>query len=375
MFANFPAGYEPSQARTAGITNPSSQPHGTDLIGQPILFAHGQFSGFTIRAELREVQQAQLGRKYARVDRRPLDPPPVIVLNLYKVYNAGTDQELEKELRDYELVQLLGLICTVDLFPIPSPPKQTSKGELRRKARTMVPTHQLMFTSSIPNFAASSSHGPINHSQQSSGFPQSSRYSSSPSISDSMMVSPTQSTSSSLSGYGHHMTMPPDTPDIDPDIVHYVGQHPIKESSKMTSALVGATFVQPALIDYLGKKSIMFVFADLAVKTEGSFILRYRFFDLFSQPYNCGNLVVQAECYGGAFRVYSTKEFPGLQASTELTKQLARWGVRLNTRETERRRRKKGEARSSSRETNTAQKRKRPLSEDADGVSGSDDDD
>jgi hypothetical protein len=104
---------------------------------------------------------------------------------------------------------------------------------------------------------------------------------------------------------------------------------------------------------------------DLAVKIEGSFVLRYRVFDIFSKPYNQrDDLAIQAECYGGPFRVYSTKEFPGLQASTDLTKvsahkhitqdidlfwqHLARWGVRLNIRETERRRRKKGEARSNS---------------------------
>lgn len=57
------------------------------------------------------------------------------------------------------------------------------------------------------------------------------------------------------------------------------------------------------------------------MKTEGNFILRYRVFDIFSRPYNYhGDLAIQAECYGGLFRVYSTKEFPGLQASTELTK-------------------------------------------------------
>lgn len=62
---------------------------------------------------------------------------------------------------------------------------------------------------------------------------------------------------------------------------------------------------------------------DLAVKIEGSFVLRYRVFDLFSTtpmgPDHDGRSV-QAECYGGQFRVYSTKEFPGLQASTKLTK-------------------------------------------------------
>jgi hypothetical protein len=166
--------------------------------------------------------------------------------------------------------------------------------------------------------------------------------------------------------------------------VSQLGGFPITESSKLTSALVGATFVQPANVDYKGKKALMFVFAvchrlfppfnaylmvfdafriqDLAVKIEGTFILRYRVFDIFAKAHGNHDLAVQAECYGGPFRVYSTKEFPGLQASTELTKvrtrveptasrysassndlfqQLARYGVRLNIRETERRRRKK----------------------------------
>ncbi|KAG6909745.1 hypothetical protein DXG01_015733 [Tephrocybe rancida] len=326
------------------------QPHGTDLIGQPILFAHGQFSGLTIRAELREVQQADLGRKYARVDRRPLDPPPVVHARLFKVYNAGTDQELEKEIRNYDEIQILGLVCTVDLFPIPSPPKPPSKAELKRRAKIPTPAQQ-----PLPSIASSSrlsaNESNVRQQQYAGVFASPHTISPSQTFDGAMSSSPTHSTSSSLS-------YPMDI-DTDPDIVHYVENYPIKESSKMTSALVGATFVQPAIIDYQGKPSIMFVFADLAVKIEGSFILRYRFFDIFSKPQNYRDLAVQAECYGGPFRVYSTKEFPGLQASTELTKQLSRWGVRLNTRETERRRRKKGEARSSSPDTDTFRKRKR----------------
>jgi hypothetical protein len=125
------------------------------------------------------------------------------------------------------------------------------------------------------------------------------------------------------------------------DVVSHIGGYPITESSKQTQALVGATFVQPANVDYQGKKSLMFVFAvcgrsslmgvgfvftsffffqDLAVKVEGTFMLRYRVFDLFSKAYGIPDLAIQAECYGGIFRVYSTKEFPGLQVSTELTK-------------------------------------------------------
>jgi hypothetical protein len=124
-------------------------------------------------------------------------------------------------------------------------------------------------------------------------------------------------------------------------IVHRIDGFDVVEGSKMTCALAGQTFVQPSLVDYEGEKSLMFVFSDLAVKAEGTFILRYRFFDLFSKAVGHQHQTIEAECYGGPFRVYSTKEFPGLPASTELTKRLARWGVRLNIRESERKRRKK----------------------------------
>ena len=106
--------------------------HSTSLIGRPIHFGDGQFAGQTIRAELHEVQKADLGRKwvlvdffypciyplniiyncerYARVDRRPLDPPPAVLLRLFHVYNAGTERECEKEVRNYEYV--LNFLCT-----------------------------------------------------------------------------------------------------------------------------------------------------------------------------------------------------------------------------------------------------------------------
>ncbi|KAJ3507404.1 hypothetical protein NLJ89_g6322 [Agrocybe chaxingu] len=107
-----------------------------------------------------------------------------------------------------------------------------------------------------------------------------------------------------------------------PNVVHTVGDYPITEDLEADAG--------PRRRD------------DLAVKIEGTFILRYRMFDIFSRPFTQQNeLAITAETYGGPFRVYSTKEFPGLAASTELTKHLARWGVRLNIRETERRRRKR----------------------------------
>jgi hypothetical protein len=53
---------------------------------------------------------------------------------------------------------------------------------------------------------------------------------------------------------------------------------------------------------------------------EGRFILRYRVFDIYSRTQVTQHLPVLAECFGGPFQVFSTKEFPGLSASTELTK-------------------------------------------------------
>ena len=59
---------------------------------------------------------------------------------------------------------------------------------------------------------------------------------------------------------------------------------------------------------------------DLAVQREGTFILRYRIFDIWSTAAGADQHPILAERYGGTFKVYSTRDFPGLQASTELTK-------------------------------------------------------
>lgn len=59
---------------------------------------------------------------------------------------------------------------------------------------------------------------------------------------------------------------------------------------------------------------------DLAVQREGTFIFRYRAFDIFSNVPGSQNHPILAELYGGPFRVYSTREFPGLEPSTELTR-------------------------------------------------------
>ncbi|KAG6853432.1 hypothetical protein C0991_004432 [Blastosporella zonata] len=53
------------------------------------------------RLSLQELQKANVGRKCAIVDRRPIDPPPVVLLRLFRVYNAGTSAQIEEEVSDY----------------------------------------------------------------------------------------------------------------------------------------------------------------------------------------------------------------------------------------------------------------------------------
>ncbi|KAI0654037.1 velvet factor-domain-containing protein [Cubamyces menziesii] len=103
-------------------------------------------------------------------------------------------------------------------------------------------------------------------------------------------------------------------------VVAWFGSYPIQESSNCTQALAGATFTTAVVIDHDSKPTAMFVFSDLAVQIEGTFVLRYRIFNIFSDCAIPPHKPVLAACYGGPFRVYSTKTFPGLLASTPLTK-------------------------------------------------------
>ncbi|KAJ6591253.1 velvet factor-domain-containing protein [Mycena vulgaris] len=279
----------PSRSQRIGAGEPHHQYHDqqpatrTNLVGRPIHFVDGQFAGKTIRAELHELQAASFGRKYAKVDRRPLDPPPVAWLRLFEVHHAGTEAQTETEV-DYDNILILGLMCTVELLPVP-----------------------------VPEDASS----PSTYSQAAYSPPPQSPY------------SPMSPGAHPRSVYSAPSS--PEAPVADSEVL----------SQKATTALAGTTFVQVDSIPWKGRTCLMFTFADLAVKTEGYFILQYRFFDLFSRPAGCTDRPVQADCTGAHFRIYSSKEVPALEKSTELTKHLARYGVRVNVRETERKRKKK----------------------------------
>jgi len=65
MYAQFQAKFQhPGLSELPMATQHIHQLHATDVIGRPIFFEAGQFAGKEpIRAELREIQQANLGRK------------------------------------------------------------------------------------------------------------------------------------------------------------------------------------------------------------------------------------------------------------------------------------------------------------------------
>ncbi|KZT64983.1 hypothetical protein DAEQUDRAFT_814600 [Daedalea quercina L-15889] len=374
-------------------------------VGRPVHFVGGQFAGRTLQAKLSELQKADLGRKYARKDRRPLDPPPVVQFQLFEVFNAGASSQTEREFENYDAMKSFGVLCHVDLFPVPDQDEDDSD-DSEESTSSQASTS----TFHVPAFpaAAAPASGPSSYSSNPyhSGFspPASPGTYVMPQLMPSSLAHHLQSipaplpppdilpyplpdtpttTSSLLQPYSMHVVAPlPPLPldlalnfpgghtdpthmrsqrsqppihsdgspihgqasaePLDPDIVAYIGDFAIRESSKRTMDLVGATFVQSSGLEYKGRKALMFVFSDLAVKTEGTFILRYRVFNIFSQASQV-DIPILAECFGGPFKIYPSKEFPGLRASTDLTKHISHFGVRLNLRETERKRRRHSE--------------------------------
>ena len=133
---------------------------------------------------------------------------------------------------------------------LPSPEHVTSdipyKGPL-------APSAPSSFSSASPASSSSPIHSPT--IQQHHYHPQGYRF-----VSDTKIPSTSRSSGSTNAPASHYSgyILPSHSPS---DIVHRFGTYPITESSKQTQALVGATFVQPALVDYQGTKSIVFVFA------------------------------------------------------------------------------------------------------------------
>jgi len=133
-------------------------------------------------------------------------------------------------------IQNVGLMCTIDLFPAPDSSYQ--------------PDSPL----SLPESSGGKYHG----SRDSQAYPYT--------------YFPLHPYTSANGGGPRALQLPFQLPrrqlmlghlresEIPPDVTYRVGNHLVTESSKMTPAVVGEKVVEPALVDYNGRKALVFVF-------------------------------------------------------------------------------------------------------------------
>jgi hypothetical protein len=266
-------------------------------LGSPVTFVIGPLAGRTIRAKLRELQKADVGRKcvvslplprlscngfkfvlwsyspktlnrFLKRDRRPLDPPPCCLLTLYDVLEPGTKQERVEEILDYECVFTYGLTLssTQCIFPRDILPEGwICNVEMFTGTSSSEPT--------FPSSGATSVHG------------------------DDIMAPPTQNIP----------TFARVAPDCD-------------LGNNFTTALAGSTFVQAIKSIVDGRRAILFLFPDLSCRFEGTFRLRYRVFNVMCIASGVEQRPAMASCVGGTFTVYNSRTFPGLDQPTVLTR-------------------------------------------------------
>ncbi|KZO91671.1 hypothetical protein CALVIDRAFT_530627 [Calocera viscosa TUFC12733] len=235
-------------------------------------FTAGPLIGRTIRVELTEMQKPLINRKTStpmaensvdRIERRPLDPPPVVQLRLFEIENEGAPNERVVQLEASSSFAYNGFVCHVDLFPIKEP----------------------------------------------AGFKG---------------PKPMKQWSDDAMEYGQ--------------LVHNINQEEQElEQKKCTDKLFGCTVVNAVQIkDLENHPCSVFVFGDISVRTEGQLKGRSRTGDLIVFQFSSINskdiIPICAETWSSPFVVVGTKEFPGLTASTPLTRHLSNYGIPVNWR-------------------------------------------
>lgn len=293
------------------------------------------FAGLVVRMSLEELQQPEIGRKFARKDKRPLDPPPVAALRCFHLAGAGTDHAVQQELAPLSESQCFEFICHIDLFLVDT---QTQEGTSSRVSQSAHSPQSSSF-SLQENISPSSSRSDNSYIRVNNrggvGGPEayqpyndrgSPSYTPVPHLMDASRDERVQEhwTMRERDGLIRQSARFPESPEL--------------EYGKCTNLLYGELFVPCAMVDHEGKSTPVFVFSDIAVRQEGRYRLRYRIFNIAGAMHGgpSYNVPILAECYGGAFEVYSTKSFPGLQASTNLTKRISLSGIRVNSRHRER---------------------------------------
>ncbi|EIN12888.1 hypothetical protein PUNSTDRAFT_50106 [Punctularia strigosozonata HHB-11173 SS5] len=251
-----------------------------------------------LRVELREIQSANRGRKFGVKDRRAVDPPPVVQLQAFRTVHDGINF-FEVEVEDYSAVEVSGLICHLDVFPLSSSPHPT------------------------PAISDGGSLAAASYGQALS------------------TVTPYQLSQPGWQTYPPQMASEPapvpliiyraqhQPYEADPVVV-WVNGTPFRESEAITSEAFGSREVEATRLCYEGNHIVVFTFCDLALKRAGSCFFRYRAFDLRSRISQLvagssdGPIPMLGECYAQASTmIWDTKSFPGLDVSTPLSQAIS----------------------------------------------------
>jgi hypothetical protein len=160
----------------------------------------------------------------------------------------------------------MGLICHVDLFPVPGDSDVSTDPKRRPDQAQSSPSRASTSTLSSTPYSPGAQQYPYTYPapQPPAPFspgvsPQGAPLGNMPPVHGSNM-SPQQQMQAPEHPFPPNQ--PPSNPTRPEEIVHYFkGTHAIAEGSKQTESLAGTTFVQAANLDYKGNKVLMFVFA------------------------------------------------------------------------------------------------------------------
>lgn len=132
---------------------------------------------------------------------------------------------------------------------------------------------------------------------------------------------------------------------IDSRTTHHINEQSDPSDQRPVQILSGRTYVSPFHTPYdpdpetapyqtqheyhITKlhPTIFFVFADLSVRTAGLYRLKFRLLDWGLAQDTGKPSPILAEIFSDQFRVYSSKDFPGMRASSALTWNLRKMGM------------------------------------------------
>ncbi|KAH7041003.1 velvet factor, partial [Microdochium trichocladiopsis] len=103
----------------------------------------------------------------------------------------------------------------------------------------------------------------------------------------------------------------------------------MQDDFRTNKRLMGTPVSSPFVgFDDKGEEGCFYCFPDLSVRTPGAFRLHFSLAIL--DPSMQKNVPVVAGVMSDVFRVYNAKDFPGMQASTALTKTLKKQGCLIS---------------------------------------------